>query len=523
MPGSPQAMLKGGRLAGVAMLAGMSSVLAFEPFGWFPIAFLSLAVLVALIERAPAARWGFVAGFGWGLGAFVAGVSWLYVALNRYGGVPMPLAALAIVLFCAYLALFPALACAAYAWLRRRSGLLSAALFAACWVLGELLRGWLFTGFPWLAIGYSQTPPSPLAGFAPVLGIYGLGGLVALGSAILGLTAWRAPGGWRLPAVTVLLLGVGGQWLHGASWSQPFGDPVRVALVQTSIEQDLKWEPEHLARSLTINAELSDVAEADLVVLPETTLPLLVENVPRSYLDGLSSRARERSADLVVGVFRRDEEGRIYNAAMSFGASAPQHYAKQHLVPFGEFSPPLFGWFYRLANIPMSDQSPGRSDQRPMELAGQRIAVNICYEDLFGRELLRTLPEATLMLNLSNLAWYGDSIAQPQHLQIARMRALETGRPMLRATNTGMTALVLPDGQVEAVLPAFERGVLQVTVRGHEGLTPYARWGDGLAGMLAVLIVGTCAMNARRKDRAILREHAGTHPCRDFDRDAESQ
>jgi len=166
-----------------------------------------------------------------------------------------------------------------------------------------------------------------------------------------------------------------------------------------------------------------------------------------------------------------------------------QFYAKQHLVPFGEYSPPLFGWFYRLASIPMSDQTRGASDQAPMALDGQRVALNICYEDVFGAELIRALPQATLMLNISNLAWYGDSHAQPQHLQIARVRALETGRPMLRSTNTGMTALVQPDGQVAAVLPAFERGVLRVDVQGYQGLTPYARWGDRLVLGLALLVV----------------------------------
>jgi len=180
-------------------------------------------------------------------------------------------------------------------------------------------------------------------------------------------------------------------------------------------------------------------------------------------------------------VFLRDARGRIHNAVASLGASPSQSYAKRHLVPFGEYSPPLFGWFYALADIPMSDQTPGAADQPPLVLAGRRVAVNICYEDVFGRELLYALPEAGLMLNVSNLAWYGDSLAQPQHLQIARVRALETGRPMLRATNTGMTAVVRPDGRVEAVLPPFERGILRAEVRAHAGLTPYARWGDGAA------------------------------------------
>src|SRR5690606_25333271 len=201
--------------------------------------------------------------------------------------------------------------------------------------------------------------------------------------------------------------------------------------------------------------------------------------------------------DLVLGVFTRDDDGRIYNAAVSTGRSSGQWYAKRHLVPFGEYSPPLFGWFYALASIPMSDQSRGPAAQRPMRLGAQQVAVNICYEDLFGAQLLHALPQATLMLNLSNLAWYGDSLAQPQHLQIARVRAMETGRPMLRSTNTGMTAVVLPDGTVSGVLPEFAQGVLRAEVRGYEGMTPYARWGDRPALALAAAILAFVMLRSR--------------------------
>src|SRR5690606_23529300 len=187
--------------------------------------------------------------------------------------------------------------------------------------------------------------------------------------------------------------------------------------------------------------------------------------------------------------------GRIHNAVASLGASPSQSYAKRHLAPFGEYSPPLFGWVYALADIPMSDQPPGAADQPPLVLAGRRVADHLCYQDVFGRELLSA---PGLMLNVSNLAWYGDSLAQPQQLQIARVRALETGRPMLRATNTGMTAVVRPDGRVEAVLPPFERGILRAEVRAHAGLTPYARWGDGAALLLSALGLAA-AGHARRR------------------------
>lgn len=479
--------------------AGAVSVLAFAPFGLFPLVVLSLAVLVRVLERTAAVRTGFILGLGWGLGAFLAGVSWLYVALNRYGGMPMPLAALAILLVCLYLALYPALVGALYVRLRSGGIVARALLFAALWLLSEWLRGVVFTGFPWLASGYSQTPPSPLSGFLPVIGVYGLGGVLAFISALLVLAPWRQWPAALRPVALVAGLLVLGAGLGRVAWTEAEGDALSVALVQTNFEQGLKWREDQFVEVLQTNLRLVRESRADLVVLPETTLPALVGRLPAGYLDLLGDLVRERGGALVLGVFTSDRPGQIHNAAISVGNGPRQHYAKQHLVPFGEYSPPLFGWFYRVADIPMSNQTSGGPGQRPMALLGQRIAVNICYEDLFGAELLASLPEASLMLNLSNLAWYGDSLAQPQHLQIARVRALETGRPMLRSTNTGMTALVQPDGSVEAVLPAFERGVLEVEVRGYGGMTPYAQWGNWPVLALAVGLVFLVARPRRRE------------------------
>lgn len=507
----------------LALLAGGVSVLGYAPFEWYPLALASLWLLAALLGRAAGVREAFALGFAWGFGAFIGGVSWLYVALERYGGMPAPLAALAIALFCAYLALYPGLAGAAFASLQRRlhtrraqrdgagavaaTPVRSATLFAALWLLAEWLRGVVFTGFPWLALGYSQTPPSPLAGYLPLIGVYGVGGLAAFVAALVAfLPAARSTPRQRwVPVAVVGVVLATGVGFAGRAWTVPTGAPLAVALVQTNFEQSLKWDPERFADVLQANLDLvregfAAPAPPALVVLPETTLPTLLDRLPAGYLDWLARLAGEAGGDLVMGAFRRDEAGHIYNAAISLGTAPVQHYAKQHLVPFGEYSPPLFGWFYRFAQIPMSDQTRGAPDQAPMRFGDQRVALNICYEDLFGAELIRALPEATLLLNISNLAWYGDSLAQPQHLQIARVRALETGRPMLRSTNTGMTALVQPDGSVAGVLTAFERGVLRVEAQGYSGLTPYARWGDWPALAAALLLVG--AALAVRRGRA---------------------
>lgn len=483
----------------IALLAGAASVLSFAPFGLFPLAFASLAPLAWLLGRARRTRDGLALGFGWGFGSFAGGVSWLYVALNHYGGMAAPLAALAIGLFCAYLALYPALAGALFVRWRPQGAVARAALFAGLWVLAEWLRGVVFTGFPWLAIGYSQTPPSPLAGYLPLIGVYGVGGLVAMLAGLLAFAPWRRPRAAMLAAGSALALLAAGAGFQGTHWTTPVGAPLSVALIQTNIEQGLKWQPEQFLAVLHTNAELVRGAAAELVVLPESTLPTLADNLPEGYLDALGGLAADNGGDLVFGVFHRDAQGRIYNAALSVGRSPTQFYAKHHLVPFGEYSPPLFGWFYELVDIPMSDQTRGAAEQPPMALGGQRIALNICYEDLFGAELIRSLPQATMMLNLSNLAWYGDSLAQPQHLQIARVRAIETGRPMLRSTNTGMTAVVQPDGSVSGVLPAFEQGVLQAEVRGYQGLTPYARWGDRAALALAGAILAFVMLHSRSR------------------------
>ena len=487
----------GWRRQGLALLAGGASVLAYAPFGLFPVVFVALGLLFRLLS--PSARlslgWraGFATGFAFGLGAMLVGVSWLYVALHRFGGMPMPLAALAILLFCALVGAFAGLAGAAFAALRRGRAVPDAILFAACWLVFEWTRGWIFTGFPWLSVGYSQTPPSPLAGFAPILGVFGVGGLVALVAA-LGVEAIARRSG--RPAAAVALVLAAGAGLRQVAWTEPTGEPVKVALLQTNVEQSLKWRPDMLQTWLLRNLEMLRDNPAQVVVMPETTIPLLVEHLPPGYLDTIREIAGRNGGDVILGTFTRDGDGHIYNAAISLGRSPSGHYAKHHLVPFGEYSPPMFRWFYELVSIPMADQTRGAERQPPLALAGQKIAINICYEDVFGEELIRSLPEATLMLNLSNLAWYGDSFAQPQHLQIARLRALETGRPMLRSTNTGMTAVLAPDGSVRDVLPPFATGALHAEVRGYQGLTPYARWGNGPAVLAALAVLGVAA--ARR-------------------------
>lgn len=489
----------------VAALAGAATVFGFAPFYWYPLPVITCALLITLWRNAASARAAARLGFMFGLGCFSAGVSWVYVSMHDFGAMPAWLAAALTLLLCAYMALFPALA----GWLYRRLGaaslLATLAALPALWTLTEWLRGWLFTGFPWLALGYSQVPASALAGYLPLAGVYGVTMAVILSAALLNVLWARAIAqcgqGWsrRLlsvldrPALLALVaLWTGGYVLGQLNWTLPVGEPVSVALIQGNIAQDLKWRDDRVQSTLITYRDLVAASDAKLIVLPETALPLFLHNVPQNYFDELRAQARRNGGDILIGAPERGDAHTYFNTVMSIGSAPQQFYRKSHLVPFGEFVPLklLFGWFLDVAQIPLADFSRGDEHQQPLAVAGQRVAVNICYEDAFGAEIARQLPQATLLVNVSNVAWFGHSIAPQQHLQISQARAIETGRPMLRATNTGMTAIIDPRGTVLGVAPEFAPAVLRGVVQGYTGATPYVGWGDlpVLAG--AMLMVG---------------------------------
>ncbi len=475
----------------LAALAGATGVLCFAPAELFWLAFPVWGSFFLLLRRAGSVRQGALTGLSFGLGFFLCGVSWVYVSLSVFGGMPWWLAGVAACLFCTVMALFPMLAGGLFKRWQPATPWAQALLFAGLIAAVDWLRGWIFTGFPWLTVGYSQTPPSPLAGFAPLLGVHGLSLLVALGGALL-LARWRI--GVAFVGAS-LLAGLG---LQQVAWTEPDGEPISVALIQGNVPQAMKFRPEAFLRTLDLYQQLIEQHPARLTLLPETALPIFFDYLPADYVGTLSQRVRARGGDLVVGTLTGDP-GQYWNSAVSLGASPSQTYSKQHLVPFGEFIPAGFAWFMAHANIPMSAFSRGPDKQAPLAVGGRQVAVNICYEDVFGDEIIRALPTAGILANLSNTAWFGDSLAQPQHLQIARLRALETGRPMLRATNTGMTAIIGPDGRLLNVLPPFTTGVLEGEVRAYRGLTPYGRGGDWPA--LALITLALLAGLHRRSRR----------------------
>jgi len=482
--------------AALAFVAGALSVLAFSPFDFAPLAPLTLALLIHLFVTAAGARAAFACGFWFGLGLFGAGVSWVYISLSRFGGMPPLLAGIATLGFCAGLALLPGLVGALQARLRAPAALRAALVIPALWTIAEWLRGVILTGFPWLATGYAALD-WPLAGYAPLGGVYGASLATALSA---GLLRCLAVGHARIPSfVALAALLAGGAALGTLRHTTPLGDPVSVALLQGNVSQALKFDPQRYTRILETYARLAEQSRARLILLPETAVPRFYDLVDPAFLARLAAAARANDGDLLLGVPFRTAPGAYYNSVVSLGTSPQQAYHKVHLVPFGEFVPPGFGWIVRVLSIPLSDFSRGAPDQAPLEVAGQRVAVDICYEDAFGAEIARALPGATLLVNVSNVAWFGDSLAPAQHLQIARMRALETGRMMLTATNTGITAAIGTNGRVLARLPQFVEGRLEVAAQGFAGATPYVRFGDWPVLALCALLLAAALIIARAR------------------------
>ena len=481
----------------LAFVLGAVTVAGFAPFYLYPLPVVTLAGLFYLWSRAERPRAAAAIGFAYGLGLFLFGVSWVYVSLHDFGAMPAPLAAVATLLFCAFLALFPA----AVGYVCARPSVAPSARFAllapAIWTLAEWTRSWIFTGFPWLALGYSQVPSSLLAGYAPALGIYGVTLATAASAGLLLLMCRHATGKplFYRSALLFLLIGLGGWALKQAEWTRPAGAPLKVSLLQANIAQDLKWNEDRIVETLETYRALAMLSKSPLIVLPETALPLFLERVPKDYLAEFAAHARRNGGDILIGVPERLPGGEYYNSVVSFGTAPTQTYRKSHLVPFGEFIPlrPLLGAIVGALAIPLQDFSRGAENQRPLAVAGQLVAVNICYEDAFGEEIIRQLPEATLLVNVSNIAWFGRSIAPRQHLQISQARALETGRPMLRATNTGVTGVIGPDGELREAAPEFAVATVTHRIQGYGGATLYVRWGNAAVLVLCLVLIAITA------------------------------
>jgi apolipoprotein N-acyltransferase len=500
-------------LLGAAALGALHTLAFLQPWSW-PLQLLVIAGLARWLAGLGPRRAGLV-GWCFGTGWLVAGTWWLYISLHRYGGLPGWIAALAVLLLSAFLSLYLAGAAAAFARWRSGGPARQALLFAALWMLAEIARAVIFTGFPWLASGYAHVD-APLAVLAPWTGVYGIGFVVAAAASWVGLHAARRlrPAALAGVAVAAGLAGLG--LFGGAQFSRPTST-VSLTLLQGNVAQDEKFSVAHLPEAMEWTRRQLLAARGELVIAPETVIPLLPEQLDPAYWQSIVGHFQGARQAVLLGLPLGDERSGYTNSAAGISADTrvlPQgiyRYDKHHLVPFGEFIPLGFRWFTEMMNIPLGDFARGPLSAPSFAFrsaAGrvERVAANICYEDLFGEELAARFVDPrmapTLFANISNIGWFGDTIAVDQHLQISRLRALEFQRPMVRATNTGATVVIDHLGRVTAALPPYTQGVLDANVQGREGNTPFAWWaarfGLGLPTLLGLAIVAANIVLRRR-------------------------
>ncbi|MGI9260645.1 MAG: apolipoprotein N-acyltransferase [Woeseiaceae bacterium] len=480
---------------------GALTMLSFAPFGLFPLALVLVIPLLYAFrhcEPAVAAR----LGFSWGAGLFLAGTYWLYVSIHVFGEAPLILAILLMIALVIIMGLYYAAAGWVIAKLRGTNPWQFVAVAPATWVFLEWLRGWFLSGFPWMTLGYSQIDSS-LAGFAPGIGIFGVSLMLML-SATAVLAAAETSGRARIAMASMAIIPwVAGAVLKPIEWTSVSGPPVRTTIVQGGVSQDMKWLPEQFTKTLDLyRSSLLEHGDSDLVLWPEVAIPSVLDRV-ENFVDVLQADVAASNSTLLFGILERDAtQEQVFNSVVAIdGVSRDrQVYRKRHLVPFGEYFPvPDFvrSWM-RMMNLPYSDISSGDARQELITMPdGNRLSVAICYEDAYAAEQLHALADTTILINVSNDAWFGDSIAPHQHLEIARMRALEAGRYVVRATNNGISAFIGPDGAILESGPQFEYLTMTRDVIPHTGTTPYARLGNWPVIILVALIAGWFAWRRR--------------------------
>ncbi len=501
----------------IAFLTGILTVFSFAPYGVWGFQIFCLAMLSGIVMNQFKTRHAFFAGWCYGSASFGAGLYWMFVSLHVYGGMNALSAGLSIALLAMFMGLLPATACLFTHFLMKHfqieKCLMTMMVFPAFWTFFEWLRSWILSGLPWLSSGYAFTD-SPLAGYAPVMGIFGISltATMVAGALTLFCLSYRNRSKYLMLVSAVLftlLLSIG-QTLRQVEWTTTQGKPIHVRLLQGNIAQEAKFNPRQLYAILGQYTGMITHQPADVIVTPETAIPIYPQNLPKGYLENLMDFADRSGSHLAIGIPLADSLTYYTNSLVvvspkDSGNARLYRYDKHHLVPFGEFIPFGFRWFVNMMHIPLGDFRRGDLIQPPFSVKDQWILPNICYEDIFGEEIASRLreeyasgkPVASLLLNISNIAWFGDTIALPQHLQISRMRSLETGRPMLRATNTGTTAFIDEYGEVVLQLPPYAQGELCFHVSGTQGITPYILLGNTPVVVLSVLLILSACLLAR--------------------------
>ena len=472
----------------IALFAGAILPLSFSPFHYYFLAIVSLSLLFSLWSDSSPKQAGWL-GFVFGLGFFGVGISWVYVAIHDFGQANLFLAGLLTSLFVGFLSLYLGV----LGWVVKKVSAPTfllrdyALLLPVSWLLFEWFKGWFLTGFPWLELGAGQID-GPLGGYTPVIGVLGVSFLVALSAGFL-VSSWKQKLIW--PIIATVIIWAGGQGLKYQSWTQPIDESLKVSIIQGNIPQEIKWDPEQLFKTLALyQARTEQNWDSDLIIWPENAVTIFHHQAKEFYLDPLAKLAAENDTELLLGLpVLNQETGHYFNGMMSLGQEE-QFYFKRHLVPFGDYVP--LEWLRGLIqffDLPMSAFRPGPEVQSLIKVAGQTVGLSICYEDAFSSEVLQSVPEASLLVNATNNAWYGDSFAPHQHLQISQNRALEVGRPLLRATTNGISALIRFDGQLVEQTEQFQEAVLTVNVQPRHGVTPYVVWGKAPIWLLSLFML----------------------------------
>ncbi len=479
-------------------LAGVLLTLAFAPFNYSYLAIISLVfALLSWIAVKPYRV--AIRGYLYGLGLFGSGISWVYISIHDYGGAPVFGSVLLTLLIVCFWALFPALT--AYLSVKltgtqNKNKLIW--VFPLVWVLVEYFRGYsLLNGFPWLQIAYTQLE-TPLQGFVPIVGVYGVGFLLAMTASLI-VAGLNKIIKYQHSVIIIMVLWGLGVYLQYVQWTKPAGEAIKVTLIQGNVDQDKKWLPEYRIKTMASYQKMTiQNWDSDIIIWPETAIPAYFSQVKEVYLDPLSVQAKKHNTDVIVSLPSKGKNNEYYNTVLTLGNHSGR-YHKNHLLPFGEYLPlqPLSGFVLDSLNIKLGSFTSGGDNQKLLIAGGYPFATSICYEDAFAEEAIRSLPEAAFLVNVTNDAWFGDSIEPHQHMQLAQMRALETGRFMLRTTNTGVTAIVAPDGAIVSKAPLFKKTVLKGQIFPMTGMTPYARMGDKVILFLLSLCLLSLLINKK--------------------------
>lgn len=456
----------------VALFLGMLMPLAFAPFYFWPLAFICPSILLLQWNNVSPKK-AAIQGLFFGLGFFSIGISWVYNSLHVYGQASVPLAGFITALFIGYLSLFfMGLGYSLNRLCPTRSAMKNLLIFPVLWVIFELLRTWLFTGFPWLLLGYSQTT-TWLRGFAAIVGVYGISFIVVFINGMLVRLYENRQHLSLTPVFSILGIVIAGWFLSSIHWTDRTGQPLKITMIQGNIKQELKWQIEQFQNSLWLYGRHTQAHwDSDLIIWPEAaiTLPL---HMAKEITEELNTAAQQHHSTIITGI-PVVKPGEAYNAMIALGAGSGIYY-KRHLVPFGEYIPlrPVFTYLARGMQIPMSDSLPGPQKQDPLNANGVLIAPYICYEVAYPIEFLMALPQAQLLLTITDDSWFGHSIAAAQHIQMSQMRSMETGRYMLFSSNTGITAVIDPMGNISKSIPTFKESDLTATVYPMRGSTPW--------------------------------------------------